>query len=69
MTNRYFLFGTEACKCIDENRIRDISKKTYALYVWKCDSDPADLLRQASGWDDFMEIDYEQYVKIKTLRK
>jgi hypothetical protein len=67
--NRYFLFGGVACKCIDENRIRDISKDVYGLYVWKHDSDPANLLKQAMGWDDYLEIDYEQYVMIKTLRK
>jgi signal transduction histidine kinase len=68
MKKRYFLFGTNVCRAYDDDGI-DAAIETanddggYGLFEWDENSDPAQLLSEAEGWDAWAEITEEEAEK------
>lgn len=68
----YFLFGSEACKFVEDNSMKEfielIERKTF-YDIWSIHKfiDPAQLLSAYAGWNDFMVIKKKHFKKLNKL--
>lgn len=73
MNNVYFLFGKQISDIYNDGSIMDVVEAIenqgvdHALFVWKEDSDPTELLNAYDGWEGWVTINQAEYNKIKDL--
>lgn len=68
----YFLFGSEACKFVEDNSMKEfielIERKTfYDIWAVHKFTDPVQLLSAYDGWYDFMVIKKKHFNKLNKL--
>ena len=70
---QYFLFGSEICRLFNDEGVKAAAKAikagdvVYVMFVWDEKSKPAELLCEADGWEDWMQITESQYNKLESL--
>lgn len=73
MNDLYFLFGKQISDIYNDGSITDVvlaiqnQGVDHALFVWKEDTDPTELLNAYEGWEGWVVISKAEYDKIKDL--